>query len=303
MATEGYAGELIQVVALLGAGVVAVPLFSGSASAPCSAISPPASSSAPSASACSPIPRRSCTSPNSAWSCSCSSSGWRCSRRGCGACGATIFGLGAAQVVALRLAADRRSALPPARRPPSPSSPAMGFVLSSTAVVMQMLDERGETSTPQRPAHRVDPAAGRSRHRAAAGDRRPAGARQDAADDGRRALDGVAIAAGIARRARRRRPVAAQPDVPHPGGRPGPRGDDGRRAPRRARRGAADGARRAVDGHGRVPRRRPPVGILLPPSARGRHRAVPRHPARPVLHRRRHVARSRRRRPATGRSS
>ena len=54
---------------------------------------------------------------------------------------------------------------------------------------------------------------------------------------------------------------------------------------------------RPVDGDGRVRRRCDAVGIELPASARDRHRAVPRRPARAVLPRRRHVARPRRDRP------
>ncbi len=52
----------------------------------------------------------------------------------------------------LRRAADRRR---PRRRPAagrSPSSAAMGFVLSSTAVIMKMLDDRGESDLACRPA-------------------------------------------------------------------------------------------------------------------------------------------------------
>lgn len=59
-----------------------------------------------------------------------------------------IFGLGATQVVvcgALLTAAGIAGGLPPA----AAFVAGMGFVLSSTAVVMQMLNERGETSTPQ----------------------------------------------------------------------------------------------------------------------------------------------------------
>ena len=63
------------------------------------------------------------------------------------------------------------------------------------------------------------------------------------------------------------------------------------RAARGARRRAADGGGRAVDGDGRLPRRRAARRIEFPPPARGRHRAVPRHAARPVLHERRHVDR------------
>ena len=101
------------------------------------------------------------------------------------------------------------------------------------------------------------------------------------------------IALGRGRGAGRRRPLAAQPDVPAPRRRQGARGDDGGRAAGRARRRARHADRRAVDGDGRLPRRRAAVGIDLPPSARSRHRAVPRHAARPVLPRRRHVARPR----------
>ncbi|WP_020179201.1 monovalent cation:proton antiporter-2 (CPA2) family protein [Methylopila sp. M107] len=59
-----------------------------------------------------------------------------------------IFGLGLAQVVACGALLTLAGAL--AGLDPSAAFVAgMGFVLSSTAVVMQMLDERGETSTPQ----------------------------------------------------------------------------------------------------------------------------------------------------------
>ena len=44
---------------------------------------------------------------------------------------------------------------------------------------------------------------------------------------------------------------------------------------------APDAGSRPLDGDGRVPRRRPPRRIELPPPARGRYRAVPRHPPRP----------------------
>ncbi len=66
------------------------------------------------------------------------------------------------------------------------------------------------------------------------------------------------------------------------------RGDDRGRAADRARRRAADADGRHVDGARRVPRRRAARGIDLPPRARSRHRAVPRPPARAVLHGRRH---------------
>ncbi|RYI99437.1 MAG: potassium transporter, partial [Acetobacteraceae bacterium] len=59
-----------------------------------------------------------------------------------------IFGLGAAQVVVCGLLLTGAGIL--AGLAPAVAFVAgMGFVLSSTAVVMQMLDEAGETSTPQ----------------------------------------------------------------------------------------------------------------------------------------------------------
>ena len=62
-------------------------------------------------------------------------------------------------------------------------------------------------------------------------------------------------------------------------------------------------AGRPVDGDGRLPRRRAARRIELPPPARSRHRAVPRHPARAVLHERRHVDRRRRSCASTGSAS
>jgi glutathione-regulated potassium-efflux system protein KefB len=59
-----------------------------------------------------------------------------------------IFGLGAAQVLlcgALLTPLGLAAGLPPA----AAAVAAMGFVLSSTAVIMQMLDEAGETASPQ----------------------------------------------------------------------------------------------------------------------------------------------------------
>ena len=71
-------------------------------------------------------------------------------------------------------------------------------------------------------------------------------------------------------------------------------GDDRRGTARGARVRDADAARRPVDGDGRLRGRRDACRILLPARARSRHRAVPRHPARPVLHGRRPVAGPRR---------
>ncbi len=58
-----------------------------------------------------------------------------------------IFGLGAAQVVTCGLLLTGVAILG-GFSPPVAFIGAMGFVMSSTAVIMQMLDERGETATP-----------------------------------------------------------------------------------------------------------------------------------------------------------
>ncbi len=78
----------------------------------------------------------------------------------------------------------------------------------------------------------------------------------------------------------------------------------GRRAPLRGavraghaldrhRPGLRHRRRRTVAGTGRLRRRHADFGNHLPPPGRGRHPAVPRHPARPVLRHRRHDARPR----------
>lgn len=59
-----------------------------------------------------------------------------------------IFGLGVAQVIICGLLLTGAGMLA-GLKPPVAFIAGMGFVLSSTAVVMQMLDERGDTSTPQ----------------------------------------------------------------------------------------------------------------------------------------------------------
>ena len=84
-----------------------------------------------------------------------------------------IFGLGSLQVLvcgALLTGVGVLGGLPL----PVAFIAAMGFVLTSTAIVMQILEERGVTATPRGAAHRRHPAARRPGHRAAAGDRRPA---------------------------------------------------------------------------------------------------------------------------------
>ena len=199
-----------------------------------------------------------------------------------------IFGLGVAQVLVCAALLTGVGIL-------GGFSPAMafvagaGFVLTSTAVVLQVLEERGETNEPagqkivsillledlaivpllaivaflapipEEADSRLAP--DRDRHRRRRGRRRLS-----------------------------RRPLPAQSAVPHPRRRPCPRDHDGGGPARRARRGAGHPARRPVDGDGRLPRRRGPLRIDLPPRARSRRRAVPRHPPRPVLPQRRHVA-------------
>ena len=79
-----------------------------------------------------------------------------------------IFGLGVAQVAvcgALLTGVGVLAGFPPVVA----FLAAMGFVLSSTAIVAQILDERGDTATPRGAARGVDPAARGPRHRAAAG--------------------------------------------------------------------------------------------------------------------------------------
>ncbi|HEV7260830.1 MAG TPA: monovalent cation:proton antiporter-2 (CPA2) family protein [Bosea sp. (in: a-proteobacteria)] len=148
MAVEGVTGDLIKVVSLLGAGVVAVPLFkrlglgsvlgyftAGLAIGPygLGLFSHPASVLH--------VAEFGVVmflfiiglemQPSRLWNL----------RR-------EIFGLGAAQVTlcgALLTGVGYAYGLPL----PAAFIAGMGFVLSSTAVVMQMLNERGETSTPQ----------------------------------------------------------------------------------------------------------------------------------------------------------
>ena len=86
-----------------------------------------------------------------------------------------IFGLGAAQVIvcgALLMGAGILAGLSPAVA----FVAAGGLALSSTAIVMQILEERGETTEPHGQKTFSDPAAPGPRHRAAAGGGRRAGA-------------------------------------------------------------------------------------------------------------------------------
>ena len=295
MAAEASGSDLIQVVALLAAGVIAVPIFKRAGPRLGARLSRRRRSpSARSACGSSPIRKRSSMSPNSA---SCMflfiiglemepSRLWGLRKRD----------LRARRAAGRRLrrAADRRRHAARASRRAVAFVAGMGFVLTSTAIVMQLLTERGELATPggqkivsillledlaivpllaivallSPPGGADDGDAGRScsirdRHRLRRG-------RSDWSG----------------------RPLAAQPAVPHPRQCPGARGDDGGGAAGRARRGAAvmqfGGLSMAMGAF--------LAGVLLsdldlPPPARSRHRAVPRHPARPVLPRRRHVAR------------
>ena len=95
--------------------------------------------------------------------------------------------------------------------------------------------------------------------------------------------------AGGARRPPTRRPLSAQSVLPAARLDPGAGGDGRSRPPRRARRCGAHGFRRHVDGHGRLHCRPDAGGFGVPPRAGSRHRALPQHPARPLLHGRRHV--------------
>ena len=141
-----------------------------------------------------------------------------------------------------------------------------------------------------RAAGGFDPAARRSGHRAAACRRRRARCLRERWRDVPLAAAGDWCGSGGG--AGCRRILAAQSAVPSARQREGARGHDGGGAAGGAGRCADDAARRAVDGHGRVPGRRAALGIELPPSARDRHRALPRAPSRPLLPWRRHVARS-----------
>ena len=165
-----------------------------------------------------------------------------------------IFGLGLAQVgVCMLLLWTVGLSL---GYPLAPSLIAgTGFVLTSTAIVMQMLEDRGMLALP--PGRRIIaillfedlsivPLLALVAFLA------PGGAEATLGDRLRLGRDRPRLD----RRARRRRPLAPEPDVPHARQRPRPRAPDRRRAPRRARRRARDAGRRPLDGDGRLPRRR-----------------------------------------------
>jgi glutathione-regulated potassium-efflux system protein KefB len=143
-----------------------------------------------------------------------------------------IFGLGAAQVVTCGFLLTLVGMAAGLAFPVAMIG-AMGFVLSSTAVIMQLLEEQDETTSPE----------------------------------GQRAvaillLEDLAIV-----------PLLALVAVWGAAGAP-----------------EAATTKPVWQSIGIVPRWRPPLGIQLPASARGRYRTVPRHPARSVLSQRRHVA-------------
>lgn len=148
MAAENHGIDLVQLVALLGAGVLAVPLFRrlglGSVLAYFAA-----------GIAIGPFGLRLISDPQTILHTAelgvimllfliglemQPSRLWNLRRE--------IFGLGVAQVIICGLLLTGAGSLA-GLKPPVAFIAGMGFVLSSTAVVMQMLDERGETSTPQ----------------------------------------------------------------------------------------------------------------------------------------------------------
>ena len=193
-----------------------------------------------------------------------------------------IFVLGTAQLVITGLLTMIYPLLVVGRTWQASLIAGLGLALSSTALVMQLLEEQGEVQTPHgqkafailllqdlavvpllalvailAPSH---------------GDQRSAGVAVGAEDD---------------RRAGGRDPgraLPAQPLLSHPGQRPRPRGHDRRRAAGGGGRRGADDLRRALAGAGRVPLGHPAGRIELPPRAGGGHRAVPRPAAGAVLH-------------------
>ena len=171
-----------------------------------------------------------------------------------------IFGLGVAQVVVCgALLTGVGLARRRCRRRP-PSSRAMGLALSSTAIVMQILEERGETTEPHGQkifsilllqdlaivplltACRL-PRAGRPRRR-----RSRAGSRSSSP---LAAVAGVVAVVRYVLNPMFRIFAAAQARESHDRG----------GAARRARRRLRHAGRRPVDGNGRLPRRRAPLRI------------------------------------------
>ena len=105
------------------------------------------------------------------------------------------------------------------------------------------------------------------------------------------------------RRGDRHRPLPHAPGAAPRRARRAARGVHRVRAAARGRHRRPDVARRPVDGARRVPRRRAARELRVPARARDRHRAVQGPPARPLLHRGRHVDRLRPARRAPAASS
>ncbi len=204
-----------------------------------------------------------------------------------------IFGLGLLQVVVTALCLGACASLI-GFSPNASIVTGMALALSSTAIGLQMLDERNDLQAPYgqrsfavllfqdlsvvpilailpRPCHR----------RGRAGKRL----------DGRPARSISATAIGGHRRRGADRPLRTEPVLSRARPQRRARGHDRVGAAGRARRGAPVAGSRPFDGDGRLPRRASAGGIEFPAPARSRYRAVSRHSARPVLHERRHVDR------------
>ncbi len=145
MAAEVQGTDLAQIVALLGAGVIAVPLFKRtrprlgdrlSRRRPCHRpVGPQAVHRSAGDPACRRTRRGDVPVRHRAR---------RCNHRGCGGLRREIFGLGLAQVVAcgaLLTLLGILAGLPA----PAAFVGGLGFVLTSTATVMQLLGERAAT--------------------------------------------------------------------------------------------------------------------------------------------------------------
>ncbi len=200
-----------------------------------------------------------------------------------------IFGLGAAQVVLTGFVLSALAYLAAGLNWQAAVVVGFGLALSSTAFAMQSLEDAGTLNTKHGQSAffillfqdvAVAPLL------ALAPLLSPGGEGVEAIGVGR-----FAIVVDMHRHPAPCRPFPAQPAVSHHRQHRCARGDDRGGAVRGAGRGHADGDRRPVDGARRLHRGRASGRFLVPPPARSRYRAVPRHPARPVLHRRRPVPR------------
>ncbi len=129
-----------------------------------------------------------------------------------------IFELGVLQVGDLRPRCSTAVGIWLLGLPPAVAFVAgMGFVLTSTAIVMQILSERGELQTPARAEDRLDAAARGSRHRAAAGGGGAAGRRASIPTQSMtQRWISIGVAGGLDRRGDLCRPLGAEPGVPDP---------------------------------------------------------------------------------------